>query len=256
MSLLKYEVHDRAPGERKRFIRDLFDAIVPTYDRLNRILSLGIDTHWRKKAVRLLGDMRGKRALDLCCGTGDVSRLLARAGASAVSLDFSLPMVLRGIAKGNITGSAVIADASVLPFADARFSALTVAFGIRNIPDLDAFMDETLRVLEPGGVFVILELTRPRARLAGGLYSVYLTRVLPFIGGIVSGKRLAYRYLAGTIGTFFDPVDLAARLRAHGYGQVDILPLTLGIATIMVCGKSGQGSEELLSAVVNGKKVP
>lgn len=237
MVSLRYEINNTDPREKKRFIRAMFTSIVPSYDRLNRILSLGIDRLWRRSAMRLLGDMKGKRALDLCCGTGDLSRILHRQGVRAVSLDFCGEMVRRGIDAGNIRGAAVIADASVLPFADVSFDILTIAFGIRNIPDIDNFIDEARRVLESGGVLMILELTRPKNPVIGFLYSLYLEKILPLVGWLVSGERTAYRYLSRTIATFIDPRELAERFAKKGF-TCRKFSKTFGIATILICEKT------------------
>ncbi len=232
---LRYEEHHDHPAERKRFIRGLFDSIVPTYDLLNRLLSMGIDGGWRRATVRALGDLRGRTALDLCCGTGDLSRLLSRAGASVISLDFSLPMLAAGVMKRKLTGHPVAADASALPLADASIDAATIAFGIRNIPDIPRMLAELHRVMRPGGRFAILELTRPRNRLIGAAYRFYLAHALPFIGGMISGRRTAYRYLAGTIDTFLDPGELCAAIERAGFRDAVADGKTFGIATIITC---------------------
>ncbi|HPQ53871.1 MAG TPA: class I SAM-dependent methyltransferase, partial [Spirochaetota bacterium] len=122
---LAYTIDNDNPAERKRFVRRTFDAISPTYDLLNRILSFGIDMRWRRFSVKLLGDLRGKRVLDTCAGTGDSSAVLAEKGADAVSLDFSLEMLRKGMATGRVQRP-VAADASCLPFRDGSFTTVTV----------------------------------------------------------------------------------------------------------------------------------
>ena len=122
---------------------------------------------------------------------------------------------------------------------DNRFHTATIAFGIRNIPDLDRFMVEVNRVLMPGGWFVILELVRPRNPFIRMAYSLYLEKFLPAIGGFISGKPMAYQYLSKTIATFVDPLDLQAMLEAHGFDRVCHYPQTFGVATIIVCRKKG-----------------
>ena len=234
---LSYRVNNTDPTEKKRFIQRMFNAIVPTYDLLNRVLSLGIDRSWRSFLVKQWGDVTGKPVLDLCCGTGDLSLQLYRAGADLVSLDFSLPMLIRGRDKAWLCSSIVCADAVQLPFKDSSFFAASIAFGIRNIPDIDLFMNSVFRVLKPGGVFSILELTRPRNPLVRMAYGVYLRALLPLVGGLVSRKWTAYRYLSQTIATFLDPRDLEQRLRASGFDDVAVYPLTLGIATVIECRK-------------------
>ncbi|MCP4136063.1 MAG: ubiquinone/menaquinone biosynthesis methyltransferase [bacterium] len=236
---LSYQVNNNDPGERKRFIRRMFDSIVPTYDLLNRLLSMGIDTRWRKAVIRKAGDLRSTAVLDTCCGTGDLSKLFRKAGAALVSLDFSVPMLVKGRSQGWLGPEVVAADASNLPFKAGTFRFCTIAFGIRNIPDIDMFVRESARVLEPGGKLIILELTRPENPVVAFFYRFYLGTLLPVIGGIVSGKKEAYRYLSETISTFIDPPELAALLKRNGFPEVEREKKAFGIATIYVCGKPG-----------------
>ena len=236
-SPIAYEINNHSPEERKRFVRKLFDSIVPTYDLLNRVLSAGIDSRWRADVLRLTGDVRDRLVIDLCCGTGDLSRLLHDKGAKTVSIDFSAEMLRRGLKRKALQGDSILADACVIPFGSNTFDVATVAFGIRNIPDLDHFMEEVHRVLKPGGRLAILELVRPRRRVIRFLYSRYLGTVLPLVGGIVSGRPLAYRYLSRSIATFVDPPTVQDLLERHGLTSVSFHPRTLGIAAIIVCQK-------------------
>ena len=132
-----YKLNNKNPEQKKRFIKDLFDSIVTTYDLLNHVLSMGTDMLWRRNIFRHLKDINGGRAIDLCCGTGDLSLLMYQKGAKVISLDFSMNMLKRGINKKKIKGYPVAADASFIPFKDNTFAAATIAFGIRNIPDID-----------------------------------------------------------------------------------------------------------------------
>lgn len=229
-----YRVDDREPGLRKEKIKGMFDDIVPTYDLLNRILSLGIDRGWRKRVVRNAGSLNGRPVLDVCCGTGDLSNSLGNAGAKVFSLDFSHAMLKTGKTRGWLGSGAVAADAAHLPFRSGSFALLTIAFGIRNIPDINVFMAEARRVLVPGGMLQILELTRPSGFLMKMAYKIYLGLILPLVGGLVSGKRDAYRYLAGTIATFLDPDELAVMLKDAGFPSVRVEKQTGGIATIFI----------------------
>ncbi len=246
MVSLRYEIDNESPEEKKRFIRAMFSSIVPSYDRLNRILSMGIDVAWRRTAVRALGDIKGRTVLDLCCGTGDLSRSLHDRGARVVSLDFCAAMIERGVKRGAIRGSAVVADASRLPFKDNAFDMLTIAFGIRNIPDLDNFIRETKRVLKDDGTLLILELTRPQRRLMARLHHLYLKQLLPVVGWMVSGRLTAYRYLSKTVATFIDPESLEELFAVHGFACAHT-HRTMGIATIVECvreGRDGAGRGE------------
>lgn len=233
----KYEINNTDPHDKKRYVRSMFDSIVPTYDVLNRVLSLGIDRTWRSSLVAMAGSISGRRVLDICCGTGDLTKELAAAGADIHSLDFSFEMLRKGTAKGWLPGRNISADAGRLPFHEKSFYMLTIAFGIRNIPDVDVFLSEALRVLEPGGTLYILELTRPENAFVRFFYNFYLTKILPFIGGILSGKREAYRYLAGSISTFLDRATLVARINSAGFGRVEYRSKTFGTATIYICRK-------------------
>jgi len=231
---LRYRINDDDPAERKRFIRQTFDGITPTYDLLNRILSFGVDRLWRRSAVAKMGPLGGRKALDVCAGTGDLSLALRKRGAWVAALDFSLPMLTKGMSDGR-TAVPVAADASALPFRDGSFSALAVAFGIRNIPDLNVFLGETARVLGPGGDFVVLELTRPEGVITRALYRLYLFGIIPLIGGIVSRRRVAYRYLSETIASFVDPRELATMIERAGFEGVAISRKSFGAATIIHC---------------------
>ena len=232
-----YEIDNDNPEEKKLFIKKLFDSIVPTYDLLNHILSMGTDMLWRRNIFNHIKDVRDNMVIDLCCGTGDLSLLLYQKGAKVVSLDFSMNMLQKGIEKQALKGYPVVADASFIPFRENSFAAATIAFGIRNIPDIDIFIKDLFRVLMPGGQLAILELVRPVNKIIEKLYSFYLCNLLPFIGGIISGRKSAYRYLSGTIATFVDPKDLKALLEKFGFTDVSHYPQTFNIAAIIICRK-------------------
>ncbi len=234
---LRYRINNDSPEERERSIQQLFDSIVFTYDLLNRILSFGIDLRWRRSLVGIAGDMRNKNVLDMCCGTGDLSRLLYDKGACVFSLDFSIPMILKGIEKSWIKGWPVSADACRLPFKDKTFHFITIAFGVRNIPDIKNFVSEAVRVVKPKGRLIILELTRPDNIFIGFIYKLYLTKLLPLLGGVISGNFRAYRYLSRTISTFIDPVDLREMLISSGFKDIKFFRKTFGVAAIIVCVK-------------------
>ncbi|MEW6528104.1 MAG: bifunctional demethylmenaquinone methyltransferase/2-methoxy-6-polyprenyl-1,4-benzoquinol methylase UbiE [Spirochaetota bacterium] len=234
---MRYRVDNDTPHERKAKIRSMFDSIVDGYDRANRILSLGIDRSWRKTVVEHCECKPSDVVLDICCGTGDLSALIRGTGAHVVSLDFSENMIQKGREKGNIDDLATVADASKLPFKDSIFTKVCISFGIRNIPDIDIFLEEVYRVLRPGGTFIILELTRPRYNIFRLLYFFYLYTILPVLGGIIAGSFNAYRYLSKTIHTFIDPVTLTAMQEKHGFINVESKSMTLSIATVYISKK-------------------
>jgi len=216
----------------------MFDAIAPRYDLLNRVLSLGIDRRWRRRAVRRLAAARPGRVLDVATGTGDLAIEALRAGADrVVGVDIAERMLEVGRRK--IAGMGLsdrvelrYGDALKLPFSDRQFDAALVAFGVRNFENLEAGLAEIRRVLRPGGRIVILEFSQPRRFPIRQLYGFYSRYVLPRIGRALSGDDGAYRYLPASIRVFPDGDDFLAVLRAAGYTRADHERLTFGIASI------------------------
>jgi demethylmenaquinone methyltransferase/2-methoxy-6-polyprenyl-1,4-benzoquinol methylase len=224
-------------GETKRsYVRSMFTAIAPRYDFLNHLLSLNVDRRWRRAAVARLGweARRDGAYLDLCAGTLDLAATLARApgfSGSVIGADFVVPMLERGRGKAP-RARPVAADALELPFADAQFDGAMVAFGIRNLADLDAGLREAARVLKPGARFVVLEFTTPVSAPLRALYLFYFRRLLPAIGRAVSKHRDAYTYLPESVLDFPDPDALATRLGAAGFRDVGFELVTGGICAI------------------------
>lgn len=218
---------DKSPGK----IREMFAEIAPTYDRANRLLSLRIDVLWRRKALRNLLPTAG-RVLDLASGTGDLAIELRRQGHTAVSADFTLEMMLAGRAKVSRRRiPQIAADALALPFVTGGFDAITVAFGIRNFQDPLIALLEMKRVIRPGGRLMILELSNPSGIL-GFPYAWYFGRVLPRLGGFISGSPTAYRYLPGSVGDFPQGERFLALMREAGFHSAASQKLSGGIATI------------------------
>ena len=214
----------------------MFDRIAPRYDLLNRLLSAGTDVRWRRRAVDFLGLGSTGRVLDLCTGTADLLiEWLGRGTAcQGVGVDLSTEMLSRGALKLDARGQAersglLAGDAERLPFRSDAFDGAIVAFGIRNVGDVDEALREAFRVLRPGGRFVILEFGMPSG-LVGTLYRFYFGRLLPLVGGLLSGDPGAYRYLPASVRRFDAPEALAARLGQAGFRAVDRQCLTLGIA--------------------------
>ena len=227
-------------AEKRAYVRTVFEQIAPRYDLLNHLLSFNVDTLWRRRALRALGWAHAPAGhyLDLCAGTLDVGAQLSRERGFRgfiVGADFAVPMLQAGAGKAPASVLApVAADAQQLPLRDASMDGATVAFGIRNVASLDAALREVHRVLVPGGKFVILEFTTPRRRLVRTLYHLYFHRLLPFIGGVISGHRTAYRYLPQSVAHFPAEPELARRMTAAGFDDVHWTSLTLGIAAIHV----------------------
>lgn len=228
----------REGEERANQVREIFSTIAPRYDLLNRLLSATVDRRWRRLAVDRLvaGAGQEPRVLDACAGTMDVARqVVDRKGfrGSVVACDFARPMLVEG--KEKVSGrrvAPVCGDALRLPFPDGVFDGATVAFGIRNLADLDRGLAELARVLRPGGTVVLLEFTLPRNPLLRRLYLLYFTRILPWIGGLVSGHRWAYRYLPESVLEFPEPGELGRRMEEAGFTAVEWDLLTGGIAAV------------------------
>jgi demethylmenaquinone methyltransferase/2-methoxy-6-polyprenyl-1,4-benzoquinol methylase len=226
-------------GAAKRvYVRRIFSEIAPRYDLLNHLLSFNIDRAWRRKALAVLGWERKPTGtyVDVCAGTLDVSAQLARSKGFAgriVGADFAEPMLRAGTGKvSRETVSPVVSDALQLPMRESSVSGAIVAFGIRNVADLDAGLREVLRVLEPGSRFVILDFTTPRSVVVRALYHFYFHQVLPRVGAVVSGHRTAYTYLPRSVANFPPEEKLADRLRAAGFSDVQWQSLTFGVAAI------------------------
>jgi demethylmenaquinone methyltransferase/2-methoxy-6-polyprenyl-1,4-benzoquinol methylase len=220
------------------YVQRVFSQIAPRYDLLNHLLSFNIDKRWRRKAIAALDWQRAPRGayVDLCAGTLDVSAQLARSAGFTghiIGADFAEPMLRAGAGKAPASVvSPVAADALALPLPDSSAAGAIVAFGIRNVADLDGALREVHRVLEHGGRFVILEFTTPRSRLVRAAYLMYFHHVLPRVGGLVSGHRTAYAYLPRSVANFQNEEELAARMRAAGLVDVDWQTLTFGVAAI------------------------
>lgn len=222
-------------------IERMFSAIAPRYDLLNRVLSAGRDRGWRREAIRATRLPPGGRLLDVCTGTADMALEAARQfpGAGVVGVDFSRPMIDLGWKKTVSEGAAdrvrlSVAPAEVLPFPDDTFDAVTVAFGLRNVPDRRQALAEMRRVLRSGGRAVVLEFTTPPRRWFRGAYLWYFQRVLPLVGGLVSGHPSAYAYLPASVAQFPTPQALVAWMEDVGFREVSYRLLTCGIVALHV----------------------
>jgi demethylmenaquinone methyltransferase/2-methoxy-6-polyprenyl-1,4-benzoquinol methylase len=217
-----------------------FDRIANRYDLLNRIISLGVDQRWRRRAVVALEVPEGGRILDLATGTADLAIRIARTHRSAtvVGLDPSKGMLAVGqkkLASDELAArvSLVVGDAQELPFEDDSFDGTTIAFGIRNVPDRARALREMARVTRPGGRVVILELSEPRGGLFGPLARFHIHRVVPWLGALLSGAR-EYTYLQKSIAEFPSPSDFAALCERSELSMREVAPLTFGVACLHV----------------------
>ncbi|MEM8709768.1 MAG: ubiquinone/menaquinone biosynthesis methyltransferase, partial [Planctomycetota bacterium] len=228
------EVAQSAAKKDPKVVQGMFARIAGRYDLANRVLSGGVDTRWRRKVVqRAGGDLSGKVAVDVACGTGDLSAVLDRAGASVLGVDFTYEMLVHAPQKLR-PGHWVQGDALGLPLADASADVVTMAFGLRNVLDRRQCFRELLRVTRPGGKVLILEFGMPDRDLFGRVYRRYLTHVLPRIGGVLSGDQAAYRYLDTTVQAWPDAESLAAEMLEDGFATADYERLFRGIACLHV----------------------
>lgn len=217
-------------------IRDMFGAVAPRYDLLNRLLSGSLDVVWRKKAVASLSLSDPAPVLDLCCGTGDQALALRKRGAQVVAADFCVPML--ALAEGKYDRveerrpRGLAGDALTLPFGDQEFSAVTVSFGLRNVADLDTALTEIHRVLKPGGETAFLEFTVPTTPLLRAPYLFYFRRVLPWIGRRVSDRGSAYTYLPESVLQFPQRDGFLERMKAAGFERLACRDLNGGIVNL------------------------
>ena len=230
-------------GDASHKVREMVTELAPRYDFLNHLLSLEMDRLWRARTARRLRPIlrrRDARVLDLCCGTGDLAFALERSGpAQVIGADFSHAMLVRANTKSQSTELEARseraerpvffeADALQLPFADASFDLVTTAFGFRNLANYETGLKEIRRVLKPGGTLAVLEFSEPPPGPVGDLYRWYCRKLLPKIGGLLSGNPNAYKYLPASVARFFRPQELAALLAKVGYGSVSYELWTLG----------------------------
>ncbi len=227
----------------------MFDAIAGRYDLLNHVLSGGMDTRWRARAVEALQLTGREIVLDLCTGTADLALAAAGSGRArarrVIGVDFAAAMLRLGLSKVRRSGRAapepidlVRADATQLPLKDATIDAVTIGFGIRNVERPEVACREIARVLKPGGTLVILEFALPRTPVVRSFYLWYFKHVLPLIGRVVSRHRSAYTYLPASVEAFPSPEAFVQTLRDCGFAAVRAVPLTLGAVYMFVASKA------------------
>ena len=228
---------------KKQQVEKMFDTISTDYDGLNRVISFGIDVKWRKKVVALVNAQKPDLVLDIATGTGDLAINLAKTGATKIiGLDISEGMLAVGrkkIAREHLSEriDMIQGDSEALPFEDHCFDAITVAFGVRNFENLELGLSEILRVLKPGGLFVILETSVPTKFPFKEGYSAYTKYLLPLIGKIFSKDQDAYSYLSESAAAFPHGEKFNNILREIGFTNIDNKPQTLGVATIYTASK-------------------
>ena len=231
-------------NNQSRYVRKLFASIAPTYDFLNTFLSFNLDARWRKKVVLESNIPPNGKVLDLCTGTGKLTFAFSEQSPAkmVVGLDFCYEMLkLATASKFQIPNSKlpnklffIQADAIEIPFADNTFDGVTIAFGLRNIPDLPKLFNEMRRVTRPGGKMLALELTRPKNKIVYLFYYVYLHWYLPILGRLISKDKTAYSYLAKTISEFYNREQVKQIIMDSGWTKVNQISLSTGITTIYI----------------------
>ena len=220
-------------------ISRLFDDIANRYDLLNHVLSLNTDTIWRRRLVDISGVSEGEVVLDVCTGTGDIEICFAKRTCAdkIVGIDFSRAMLEVGAKKikekgytGKITN--FMGDALNLPFGNGSFDVVTIGFGLRNLADYSTGISEMVRVLKGGGRLLLLEFAPPKRKIIDIFYRFYLKRILPIIGGILTGKRSAYEYLSDSIFGFLEPGEVMRIMEAEGLKKLESFALMGGLAYI------------------------
>lgn len=227
-------------ASKKEQVATMFNNIAYRYDFLNQLLSLGIHSGWRKKAIRLIKPYDPRQILDIATGTADFAIEAMKLSPEKVTgIDISQGMLDFGKVKLKKKGleskiELLLGDSENMPFGDNSFDAITVGFGVRNFENLEKGLTEMFRVLKPGGVVAILEFSRPRKFPVKQLYHFYFTKVTPFIGKLFSKDNSAYTYLPESVNAFPDGNEFLAIMEKLGYSQTKQYPLSLGIATIYV----------------------
>jgi len=232
----------RTEQEAARWVRGMFGRIARRYDLANHLLSCNIDRWWRARTVRRVRHVLERdraRVLDICCGTGDLTLALERhsphRSRMVIGCDFCHPMLVQARAKiaGRRSRAGLFeSDALRLPLRDSSLDLLTVAFGFRNLANYQSGLEEIRRVLKPGGMCAILEFSQPENPVFGALYRFYAQKVLPIVGGLVTGERGAYRYLPESVRKFPGAAELADAMRRAGFNEVRYEMLTGGVAAL------------------------
>ena len=218
------------------YVKNAFSGIAKKYVITNHILSLGIDILWRRKVAKLVSEKKPNRILDLATGSGDLALEIEKESQESeiICSDFCAPMLDIAKSRGLNT---VLADAMSLPFDDRDFDLISVGFGLRNMADWSKALHEMKRVLKTNGYIVILDFSLPDNKFRRALYCIYLNKILPFIAGVITRKRAAYKYLAKTIEEFPSGKSMCDFIEGNGFNEAKCYPLSFGIASIYIARK-------------------
>ena len=219
------------PQAKRQYVRTLFATIADRYDFITAVLSYGQDARWKAKLVSLAAVRPGERALDLAAGTGDIAFAVAARGAKTIGLDITHRMLLLASAKSS-AASFVTGDMTSLPFRSTSFDVVTTGYGLRNVPDLNAAIDEIARVLKPGGRLLSLDFNRPEPAAVRAVYLWYLTVVGATLGWVLHRDPDTYRYIPASIRRYPGAQGVAERLRAHGFSNVRVVPVLFGLMSL------------------------
>lgn len=231
------------PEGKKKQVARMFDSISGRYDRLNHLLSLGIDKLWRRKAIKILSAQNPASILDIATGTADFAIEAAKIeGSTVTGIDISDGMLEAGrkkITRLKLDNRIILqnSDSENIPFTDNTFDAAIVAFGVRNFENLDRGLSEIRRVIKPGGKFIVLEISEPHQFPWKNLFKLYFHYILPFAGRLVSGDNHAYTYLPESVAAFPNGNDFIKKLTQAGFSKSEWEPLTLGICALYTAEK-------------------
>jgi ubiquinone/menaquinone biosynthesis methyltransferase len=229
------------PDGKHRYTRRLFATIADRYDLITRFLSFGQDQRWKRRLAEMTGLKPGTRLLDLACGTGDLALLAVERGATAVGLDFTMRMVeLARIKPRGTSVDWIVGDMGRLPIRSESFDVVTTGYGLRNVPDLPAALEEIHRVLEDGGLLWALDFDRPESPLVRGIYLAYLTVVGSMLGFVLHRDPDTYRYIPASIRRYPGALGVVALMRAAGFDEVTHVPVLGGFMAIHLARKSSR----------------
>jgi len=224
---------------KKQQVKKIFDSIAKRYDFLNHLLSFGFDYYWRKKALKLTGVGSNSILMDIACGTGDVSIEARKQGVEKIfGADFSFNMLQIFNTKSPwIKGRSIQMVAENIPFKENSVTNITVAFGVRNFYNIQEGFNSFHKVLTPGGKATIIEFRLPSNPIFKGLYKFYFKKILPLIGGIISGDKEAYSYLPRSVEEFDEKINMQELLKNSGFMKIETYDLTMGIVQVIIASK-------------------